>query len=185
VLRKNALTLALLAAILALSLWFFRQETPPVSPTAASIAAPPPQSKIGNPKLEIPPSPPLASEIPHAPIAPAEASHLADSLNSPTTTIQSDLRVVLEIITAFRANFPRTGNPVGSNAEITAALTGRNSLHLALIPRDHPAINAAGELCDRYSTPFFFHAESGTHMEIRSAGPDKKMWTSDDVALSP
>ena len=85
----------------------------------------------------------------------------------------------------FRTNFPHDGNPVGSNAEITAVLTGKNKLRYAAIPPGHPAINAAGELCDRWGTPFFFHAESGTRMGIRSAGPDKKMWTDDDVALTP
>ena len=55
----------------------------------------------------------------------------------------------------------------------------------ALIPPDHPAINRRGELCDRWGTPFFFHAESAKQMSIRSAGPDKKMWTDDDVVFSP
>ena len=112
-------------------------------------------------------------------------STLADGLNSPGGDISADLRLVLEIIDAFRTNFPRSGNPVGDNAEITAALTGRNQLRLALIPPDHPAINRAGELCDRWGTPFFFHAESATRMEIRSAGPDRKMWNDDDVVVSP
>ena len=58
-------------------------------------------------------------------------------------------------------------------------------LRLAVIPPGHRAIDRNGELCDRWGTPFFFHAESATHMEIRSAGPDKKMWTDDDVALTP
>ena len=115
----------------------------------------------------------------------SERSPLADTLNSPTTDIRADLRVVADVVEAFRSNFPQTGNPVGSNEEITAALTGRNKLRLALIPRDHPAVNKAGELCDRWGTPFFFHAESGSKMGIRSAGPDKKMWTADDVALEP
>jgi hypothetical protein len=182
VLRKNAFTLALLAAILALLLLYFRSEVgrgspnPPPTPTPASTSAADSKLKTQNSKLLSETPPPALS---------AARSELADTLNSPTTTLPSDLRVVLEILAAFRSNFPRTGNPVGSNAEITAALTGRNPLHLALIPRDHPAINAAGELCDRYGTPFFFHAESGTHMDIRSAGPDKKMWTSDDVILAP
>ncbi len=61
----------------------------------------------------------------------------------------------------------------------------KNPLRLALIPPDQPAINRAGELCDRWGTPFFFHAESATRMEIRSAGPDQKMWSADDVVLSP
>jgi len=93
---------------------------------------------------------------------------------------------VSEILETFRTNFPRTGNPVGTNAEITAVLAGNNKLQLALIPADHFAINrATGELLDRWGTPFFFHAESGSRMEIRSAGPDKKHHTADDEAFTP
>jgi hypothetical protein len=117
--------------------------------------------------------------------APEPRSEMADALNSPSTDIAADLRLVSAIVHAFQTNLPREGNPVGTNAEITAALTGRNRLRLALIPPDHPAINAGGELCDRWGTPFFFHAESATRMEIRSAGPDRKMWTNDDVASAP
>ena len=121
----------------------------------------------------------------NAPPPPAERSTLADGLNSPTADIRADLRIVNEVIQAFQTNFPRDGNPVGTNAEINAVLTGKNKLRLALIPPDHPAINQAGELCDRWGTPFFFHAESAKKMEIRSAGPDRKMWNDDDVVLSP
>ncbi len=116
---------------------------------------------------------------------PAERSHLADNLNAPESNIRADLQLMADVLAAFRSNFPHDGNPVGDNQEITAALTGKNRLQLALIPRDHPAINAAGELCDRWGTPFFFHAESGTRMAVRSAGPDRKMWTADDVVLEP
>ncbi len=114
----------------------------------------------------------------------SERSTLADALNAPGSDIQRDLQLVLEITETFRSNFPQTGNPVGNNAEITAALTGKNKLGLSLIPADHPAINRAGELCDRWGTPFFFHAESGTRMEVRSAGPDRKLWSEDDVVLA-
>jgi hypothetical protein len=126
-----------------------------------------------------------ADRPPPSPPRPAERSTLADRLNARDTDIRADLRLVGEIIDTFRSNFPATGNPVGTNAEITAALSGRNRLKLAVIPPDHPAINREGELCDRWGTPFFFHAESGTRMEIRSAGPDRKMWTEDDVVFVP
>jgi hypothetical protein len=116
---------------------------------------------------------------------PTEIAHLADQLNSPTTDIRADLRIVADLLEAFRTNFPHDGNPVGENVEITAALAGNNSLRFGFIAPNHPAINADGELCDRWGTPFFFHALSGTQMEIRSAGPDKKMWTADDAKLGP
>ena len=117
--------------------------------------------------------------------APLEISDLAKDLNMPAADILADLRILHACLENFRTNFPRDGNPVGSNAEITAALTGQNKLRYAVIPPNHPAINRAGELCDRWGTPFFFHAESATRMEIRSAGPDRKMWTEDDVVLTP
>lgn len=136
------------------------------------------------------PEPPRAGQHPAAPPAPAaptadEPSSLAAELNSPTTDIRSDLSIVSDVVEAFRTNFPRDGNPIGDNAEITAALAGRNKLGLVLISPRHPAINARGELCDRWGTPFFFHAVSGTRMEIRSAGPDRKMWTDDDAVFAP
>ncbi len=113
-----------------------------------------------------------------------EPSHVADDLNSPRTDIHSDLRIVNDLLAQYRSATHGL-NPVGENAEITAVLTGRNRLGFAFLPLDHPAIDAQGELCDRWGTPFFFHALSGTQMEIRSAGPDRKLWTDDDVVLTP
>ena len=177
-LRRHALTVALVAGILLLLWLFFRPATAPVDPTPPPSTAPAPQSEIAHRQSAIPTPPP--------PPPPAlERSTLADTLNSPATDVAADLRVVADILVNFRTNFPRDGNPVGSNAEITANLTGQNRLRLALIPPDHPAINRDGELCDRWGTPFFFHADSATRMSIRSAGPDRKMHTADDVVFSP
>jgi hypothetical protein len=75
------------------------------------------------------------------------------------------------------------GNPVGNNAEITSALLGNNPKQLALPQPDGSRVNGAGELCDPWGTPYFFHQQSGTLMEVRSAGPDRKMWTGDDVQM--
>jgi hypothetical protein len=123
-----------------------------------------------------------------APLAAApggeEPSRLADGLNSPSGDVRADLRLVDQLFVAYRSAL-RTGNPIGENAEITAALRGRNKLGFAFIPADNPAINAQGELCDRWGTPYFFHQISGQRMEVRSAGPDHKLWTDDDVVLTP
>lgn len=72
------------------------------------------------------------------------------------------------------------GNPVGTNAEITAALRGDNLKQLKLdLPADS-SVNAAGELCDPWGTPWFFHQLSRLKMEIRSAGKDRQLYTEDD-----
>ena len=110
---------------------------------------------------------------------------LADSLNSKSNTIEQDLHIVSEILLTYRTNFQNKGNPIGSNAEITLSLTGKNKFGLVLISANNKAINESGELCDRWGTPYFFHAESGIKMKIQSAGPDKKMWTKDDIEFEP
>ncbi|MEO7600285.1 MAG: hypothetical protein ABIV50_15230 [Opitutus sp.] len=116
--------------------------------------------------------------------APGE-SRLADALNSPTGSSRTDLEIVEQLLETFRTNFPATGNPVGDNIAITAALSGSNRLKLPLIAKSHPAINPRGELCDRWGTPYFFHQLSGTQMEIRSAGPNHRLYDDDDVVMTP
>ncbi len=174
---RRALVAAIALLAVALFVWQFRRSAGDASPSPATVTAPSTdaQSKIGNPKSKI--SGPLPPVL--------ERSTLADALNSPATDIRADLRLVSDILDTFRTNFPQTGNPVGANAEITAVLAGKNKLGLALIPPDHKAINRDGALCDRWGTPFFFHAESANRMEIRSAGPDRKLWTDDDVTFAP
>lgn len=74
------------------------------------------------------------------------------------------------------------GNPVGTNPEITGALNGQNPRQVNFLKPDSGLrINDQGELIDSWGTPFFFHQLSGSEMEIRSAGPDKKMWNLDDL----
>ena len=72
-------------------------------------------------------------------------------------------------------------NPVGTNAEIMRAVMGGNRKQSRLGPPEGQQINGNGELVDRWGTPYFFHQLSKSDMEIRSAGPDMKMWTADDI----
>jgi hypothetical protein len=72
------------------------------------------------------------------------------------------------------------GNPVGTNAEITAALLGDNAKQIKLPIPEASTRNDEGELCDPWATPWIFHQLSGTKMEIRSAGPDRILYTGDD-----
>jgi hypothetical protein len=72
-------------------------------------------------------------------------------------------------------------NPTGTNAEIMQAIMGGNPRQAMLGPPEGQHLNGAGELVDRWGTPYFFHALSGTSMEIRSAGPDMRMYSNDDI----
>jgi hypothetical protein len=174
-------------------IWFGWQRSAEQPGSGASAAA---GSKTQSSAPKLPPDSTgttLASGAPRAQNAsgtgPAEDLEtdfpIAAPLNIPGSTIARDLEVVSQIFESWQSNFPREGNPVGENAEITAALMGDNRLGFALIPKGHRALNERGELCDRWGTPFRFHQLSGTKMEIRSAGPDRKFATDDDAIWTP
>jgi hypothetical protein len=131
------------------------------------------------------PTPPLSPEARARLLLDLPEAKLATDLNAPGGTIQSDLAIVASLFAAYRSNYAGRGNPIGDNREITDTLRGRNPNGIIFLPPGHRAVNAKGELCDRWGTPLSFHAESGTRMEVRSAGPDRVMRTPDDVFLVP
>lgn len=148
-------------------------ETPP--PATAEIPVPPAPPVTVIPAAALPvPAPPspsakqvLAGSVPEIPAA---AGDIAEDLNAVDATIRNFQAVLGE-------------NPVGSNAEITAALLGNNLKQIKLEVPAGSQVNGEGEMCDRWGTPYFFHQVSATEMEIRSAGPDRKMWTGDDSQM--
>jgi hypothetical protein len=114
--------------------------------------------------------------------APVAGELISDSTPStevgPETAVQNVRRAVRQYGEMFG------GNPVGTNPEITSQLTGDNPKHINFItPQPGMHINASGELVDAWGTPYFFHQISGSEMEIHSAGPDRIMWTSDDLVV--
>lgn len=164
---------------------------PPDAPQSGSLATPPIDS-AASPSPGVAPASTIVVEPgptpvrafyadPAAPPPPLERSALADELNAPANTPARDLAIVASLFTAFADHFHQL--PIGNNAEITAALAGDNPRGLAVIPADHPAISREGELIDRWGTPFFFHQLGRGVMQIRSAGPDRRMYTADDTLL--
>jgi hypothetical protein len=189
--RRGVAVVAILlfAAIAFYWFWNGKKEPPPgageqslaISPSATNFTTPSPRSAP-------------APSAPQAPAPDAPSAQAANSTNlaqragavPPPPAGVADLPpdVVLQnighVIHQYRSIFG--GNPVGVNSEITAALKGNNPRQINFIdPQAGMRINANGELVDAWGTPFFFHQLSGTDMEIRSAGPDKKMWTIDDL----
>ena len=71
--------------------------------------------------------------------------------------------------------------PLGANEDIADALRGKNKAHLRFLPDDSAVFDKQGRIIDRWGSPLYFHAESHDRLDIRSAGPDKQMWTADDL----
>lgn len=112
-----------------------------------------------------------------------ELAKLAEKLNVQGQTVREDLEVLEALLGGFR-QLNRGEMPFGAeNDEITAQLIGRNASKVAVLRPAHPAVNEKGQLMDRWGTPYFFHPISGVVWELRSAGPDKLLFTPDDVVL--
>jgi|TARA_B110000967_G_C18895685_1_gene570475 hypothetical protein len=107
-----------------------------------------------------------------------ETSRALDSIRTP----KEALAIIERLLGHYR--FAYKENPVGvENFEITEQLLGKNPKKIVFIAPDTTALRG-NELIDQWGTPYFFHAQSGQQMDIRSAGLDKEFWTDDDVFLS-
>ena len=127
-------------------------------------------STSGKPVAPVSASPDAPAALPAAAISPADTT-------LPPRTVLENMRSTFHL---YASEFG--GNPVGTNPEITKALMGGNPKHIVFVHTDDGLrTNDEGELVDAWGTPFFFHQLSGTEMEIHSAGPDRRMWTADDL----
>jgi hypothetical protein len=171
--RSYALVImAGLFAVIAAAVWMIRDRSRPVA-------------------VELPPKP-LASIAP----APAPLSSVAVAISAPPippdlpppkpriVPSPEALRDIEEIQFMLRDYRTRLGdNPTGTNAEIMKEVIGGNRFRAKFGPPEGQKLNEQGELLDRWEVPYFFHQLSKNEMEVRSAGPDRTMWTADDVVM--
>lgn len=108
-------------------------------------------------------------------------SPLADALHAERFDAAHDVAVLRDLIGQFTTSLRLAERPpLGDNADIAAALTGRNRRRIVFIPTMHPALRG-GLLVDRLGTPYHFHARSADAIDVRSAGPDRTLFTADDL----
>ena len=156
------------------------------------------------PLASVHPAPPVATPPPPAPAAPEESVASDVPVPAPTSAMIALARpagppapvtdpsglapaTVLEAMRTTLRQYASLfgGNPVGTNPEITKALDGDNPKQVRFLrPESGQRIDERGELVDPWGTPYFFHQISGKEMEIRSAGPDRMLWTADDLVVN-
>lgn len=144
-------------------------------PPADTVAAPAvplrfaplplPAANPASPQRQSPAAPPLPVEKRPAAVVPEPA--------------QAAVEALARNIRDYRDRFG--GNPVGNNAEIVREMDGGNAKGAAYLPSELKRLNGQGELIDEWGSPYFFHQESAKEIEIRSAGADRVLWTSDDL----
>ncbi len=168
----------------------------PEKPTTVTPTKPEISPQSDNPPAPAPPVPPA---IPPAPVKPrteeSRASGRRDLANPlvPPSFLETTRPAVAapdsalgpefdKITVMFRDYRTTIGeNPVGTNSEIMKAIMGGNAKGAMLGPPEGQSVNGNGELVDPWGTPYFFHQLTSDLMEIRSAGPDRRMWNEDDI----
>lgn len=142
------------------------------------------ESTIESPPTRVDRRHPPTDDPPVTPVTPRETP-AAEPAPEPEVLSPADVQKVRDAIDNLELTLrdfgtALGGNPVGTNAEITAALLGDNAKQVKLELPAGSSLNASGELCDPWGTPWFFHQLSRTKTELRSAGPDRKLYTDDD-----
>ena len=115
-----------------------------------------------------------------------QGSPLALQLNAPDGTPQQDVDALFGLIRQYHEALQRrAGPPIGDDADLARVLKGANPLRLVVVPATHPVFSADGRMRDRWGTPYHLHAKGRGAYEVRSAGPDKRLFTPDDVVGRP
>lgn len=164
--KRPLILLGVLLGIATLwQLWPVTHEFTPESSEPEASAAPP-----SGPPQQLAPSP----QSPHP---------RAVAFGSDATPPAREPAVLLELFQAYRratGTYPTAeDNPALMHQLTRPDLQGRQ-----LFPATHPRFNLEGALVDAWGTPFFFHHLSSMDLEIRSAGPDRVLYTEDDLVAS-
>ncbi len=111
-----------------------------------------------------------------------ESAKAAAAMHNPDTDPQTDLEALESMFSLYRWAYKYVPEG-GDNRELVSALLGDNPKNLVFLPAKHAKLNADGELLDRWGTPYFFHKISDQVIDVISAGPDRRLWSSDDLGL--
>jgi len=182
-LRPKASVFLILAAVAVFAFaiigwWLSREAAPPSGLGEQNAVAP--RKKDPPPDVPVPPFPAPSGSGRGAPEIALDPGlrEQADRLHDENEPPLRDLELLSEFLRVYSRAF--SGNPVGDNADITAALTGQEGHKGRVFPPGHRTI-VNGQMVDRWGTPYWFHPNSSAQMEIRSAGPDRQLFTLDDV----
>ncbi len=169
-------------ALLALLGWFLI-STRSTTPDAARQKRLPVTAETNVAVAAVSTNPPGGSPaVPPGQTQPLIGQTILRDYANPRTTPQNDLTLLAHLMDNFSLLVKSSADrPMSANEDWAAAFRGLNSAHERFLPDTHIALNAQGQIVDRWGTPLFFHALGNRRFDLRSAGPDKILWTDDDI----
>jgi hypothetical protein len=169
---KKPLLLFTLALPFLLVVWFLTTQmrwkfSAPIAPPASQVAT------------ATPPAAAILTRVPDSPLLGDTILREYGSTNQPP---QNDLQLMSRLMENALLLLKSAGNrPLSANEDWAALFLGANAAKERFLAESHPALNAQRQLIDRWGTPLFFHSLGSGRIDIRSAGPDSILWTSDDI----
>ncbi len=161
--KRKVLALAIAAAVL-LALWHSRTPSSPASQAPA----------------------PDRAAVPETPRVATAAESLLAGYADPASPPLDDLKKIHRVVTGYFSVVKDSAkHPIGGNADLAAALRGENPNREIFLPADHPVFSADGLLLDRWGSPLVVHPQAWRELELRSAGPDRRPYSDDDLLLLP
>lgn len=172
---KILAALLLLAGVAAIRVWNqSRPQPPPPEPAGAVV----PQDVIP-PGIVVTESSPL---VPTPSLHSAPGDPLLAGYGNPARPPKEDLVLLTRALSNFLLVHKQAiDRPLSANEEWSVTLRGKRPGTEAWISEGSPALDSQQRLIDRWQTPLHFHALGHKQWEIRSAGPDRKLWTEDDL----
>lgn len=138
--------------------------------------------QLGQPSQMSPEAIAAAAQATDRPPQPLAGDQMMARYGLPETSPKQDLESLANtlgnLVLLIKADDPFR---LGANEEFAAALRGKNRHQLRFVRENHPCFNSLGQLVDRWQSPLFFHALDASRIDIRSAGPDRVLWTDDDL----
>jgi hypothetical protein len=154
--------------------WHSRPEPTPPAPAPAIV-----QKDVIPPGIVVTESSP---SVPPPSVHSTPGDRLLGGYGNPAQPAKDDLILMARAISSFLIiDKQATGRPLSANEEWSAALRGKRPGTEPWFSETSPALDSQRRLIDRWQTPLHFHALGHKQWEIRSAGPDRKLWTEDDL----
>jgi len=120
--------------------------------------------------------------VPPPSIISAPGDRLLGGYGNPAQPPKDDLVLLARALSNFLLIHKQSSDrPLSANEEWSAALRGKRPGTEPWFSESSPALDSQQRLIDRWQTPLHFHALGNKQWEIRSAGPDRKLWTEDDL----
>lgn len=172
-------TIKISLAILCVIVAYMIYRTTRLVPVTAPAAEVPPTTADIPPGIMVSES---ASGGSNQPTSRFSGDILLQGYASATSNPQQDLAQLSRALSHFLLTHKNASDrPLSANEEWSATLTGKRPGSEVWLSATSPLFDEKYRLIDRWQSPLHFHAIGRNQWEVRSPGPDKTLFTGDDL----